>query len=493
MTRNNLTTGRFGLLILMAMAALPGQAAQFIVQSNLDLPPDGNALETMPGVFTVQTLRSAIALANDENNFPGPDQITFDFTGSGVGLTHMVSGGTNDIVIGLTGDQFNFQNQSSSSAFGINSSITIDGALSGTARVSLSATGLRHFQVNPGGWLRLYNLNLKDGETPLNSAGLGGAVVVLDGAKLEVDLCSFSDNQAVNGGAIALQNGALASQISRTLFLFNSASDEIAQTENGAGGALFATNSVFPLFLEGNLFSHNDADANGGAVYLSGVAELARSEVRNNTADLSGGAVFIDAAGSVTITNSLIYDNRADAFGGGAAISDGGQAQIISTTITENNSGDLTSPIFRGPVNEQGGGVFVAATGDLELHNTIISDNFNGGEQVDVTGGVDAQSSHNLIGVDLSLQNISHGINGNLIGTTGQPIDARIEFDQLLRVAGLASNSPALDAGSNLQVTAHNLTTDFRGSGYPRIQGMTTDIGAYEMDYIFTNGFEALE
>lgn len=475
---------------IMLLATSPTFAVQFVVQSNLDLPPDSQVDEISPGVFAVQTLRSAIALANDENAYPGGDLITFDFTAMAVDSGTPSQGSPNTIVVGLIGDQFNFLNQSSHSAFGINSIIQIDGALPGTAKVELSALSLRHFQVNAGGRLRLQNLTISDGETPLNSAGRGGAVVVQNSAQLEVDDCDFSFNQAVNGGAIAIQSGALASQISNSLFLFNAASDEIAQTENGAGGALFAANTVFPLMLINNSFNFNNADANGGAVYLSGVATFDRNELLNNDADLSGGGLFLDAGSGATITNTLIYDNVANDFGGGVALADSALAQIINTTITENRAGNLTAPSSLGAGSEQGGGVYVAANGDLLLHNSIVSDNSNGGELVDVTGAVDAQSSHNLIGVDQSLQNISHGNNGNLIGTVAQPIDARIKFNALLRIEGLMSDSPALDVGNDTVVNNQNLTTDYRGSGFPRILGSASDIGAFEMDYIFVNGFE---
>ena len=477
-------------LVTLLLICSPLFAAQFIVQTNLDLPADSQVNQISPGVFAVQTLRSAIALANDENAHPGGDVITFDFDSMAMEDIKPSQGSSNTIEIGLIGDQFNFLNQSSPSAFGINSTITIDGELSGAQQVELSALGLRHFQVNTGGRLRLQNLSVSDGETPLNSAGRGGAVVVQNSAQLEVDDCDFSFNQAVNGGAIAIQSGALASEIKNTLFLFNAASDEIAQTENGAGGALFAANSVFPLMLENNRFNFNNADANGGAVYLSGVATFDRNELFNNDADLSGGGLYMDVGSGATITNSLIYDNVANAFGGGVAMADSALAQIINTTITENRAGALTTPSRLGAGSEQGGGVYVAVNGDLLLHNSIVSDNDNSGQQVDVTGAVDAQSSHNLIGVDQSLQNISDGNNGNLIGTVAQPIDPLIEFDFLLRIAGLMPNSPALDVGNDAVVNMQNLTTDYRGNGFPRISGPASDIGAFEMDYIFVNGFE---
>ncbi|MEZ5471874.1 MAG: choice-of-anchor Q domain-containing protein [Marinicella sp.] len=490
MLKLNSKVRKLSISVLILFVSLPIYSAEFIVQTNLELPPDGVANEISPGVYTVQTLRSAISLANNENDFPGSDTISFDFDTSNIDEVNQIQGGTNTIVLGFTGDQFNFLNTSSPSAFGIDSTIIIDGDLPGTQKVTLSTTGLRHFQVNTGGRLRLKNLSIKDGETPLNSSGRGGAVVVQNSAQLEVDNCDFSFNQAVNGGAIAIQSGAMASQITNSLFLFNSASDEIPQTDNGAGGALFAANNVFPLLLENNSFTFNGADANGGAIYLSGVANLERVELFNNDADLSGGGLFLDSNGSVSILNSLIYDNFAAELGGGLSITGTADAEIINVTITKNRAGNLTLNTVNGVVSEQGGGIFINSGGDLLLHNSIISENLSLNNPVDITGSVNSQSSHNLIGVDVSLQNITHGNNGNLIGTELQPIDAMIQFNFLQRVEGLAYNSPAIDAGDNNIVSQYNMTTDYRGNGYPRILGSTVDIGAFEMDYIFINGFE---
>jgi len=57
------------------------------------------------------------------------------------------------------------------------------------------------------------------------------------------------------------------------------------------------------------------------------------------------------------------------------------------------------------------------------------------------------------------------------------------------RTHALGSGSPAVDAGNN----SAGLTTDQRGSGFPRIVGPAPDIGAFEgvdTDTIFANGFD---
>ena len=52
----------------------------------------------------------------------------------------------------------------------------------------------------------------------------------------------------------------------------------------------------------------------------------------------------------------------------------------------------------------------------------------------------------------------------------------------------LLPGSPAIDAGNNTR----NVGTDQRGDGFPRVLGVSPDIGAFEYDpdRIFVDGFE---
>lgn len=76
------------------------------------------------------------------------------------------------------------------------------------------------------------------------------------------------------------------------------------------------------------------------------------------------------------------------------------------------------------------------------MHSTAASD---------VSGDVDDTSSYNLIGSDLELTGISHGFQGNLIGTANAPLDARLDALQdnggPTWTHGLQTGSPAIDAG----------------------------------------------
>lgn len=267
--------------------------------------------------------------------------------------------------------------------------------------------------------------------------------------------------------------------------------------ENGAGGAIFAENTNEILTIEDTYFSRNTADANGGALYIDGLVNISRSRITGNNSDLNGGGVYIDTFGSVTITNSLIYDNLSQLYGGGLYIdSINHMTKIISSTISINRSGDQLTKLVRN-VNKgiipatSGGGIFSYLEDTFIMHNSIVAGNEDTGVDNDIEASVDSQSSYNLIGVNVSTVGITNGNNGNIIGTAFSPIDPLIEYtfsfgSYLMR--GINRNSPAIHAGSNSIVIVENLTTDFLGND--RIVGPATDIGAYELDLIFYNGFE---
>jgi hypothetical protein len=142
------------------------------------------------------------------------------------------------------------------------------------------------------------------------------------------------------------------------------------------------------------------------------------------------------------------------------------------------------------------------SSSNLTLNNTIVAGNFRGASPgsrddvfVNVAFGsfIDPGSSNNLIGVDTGLSDISNGNSGNQIGTAAVPIDPRL--GALANNGGptkthfLLSDSPALNAGSNglaLSETGSPLTTDQRGTGFPRINNTRVDIGAFEANYTIT-------
>jgi predicted outer membrane repeat protein len=473
-------------VIFILMLINTPHAAEFVVQTDLDLGGGTTIAEISPDVFTIQTLRSAVEQANDEINFPGPDIIRFDEN-----ITTVNPGSGTTIILGLIGDQFDYQTQSSNSALGIDSTITIQGTLPGAPEpdITIEALGLRHFQVNDGGKLRLYDLTLSDGETPLNSAGRGGAVVVDENGQLQINNSTFFMNVAVNGGALAFQSGALDALIENSKFLFNDASDNNPGTLSlGLGGAIFIDSGSQTITIENSAFSQNYADAHGGAIYTDQSVVIRNTTLDYNDADDNGGALYVLTQGSAVISNSVFYENQAINRGGAIyTISSASDSVfMVNSTLAKNDAGLNVS--LRG-AQTAGGAIYSGIDNNLLLHNNIVADNHDGVMDDDISADLNEASSYNLIGLNNgSLFGVINQDNGNLVGTIAEPINPRLKIGQLLNVIGLESDSPAVNSGSDAEAIAAGLVYDIAGND--RFVGPAVDRGAFESDIIFYNGFE---
>ena len=94
-------------------------------------------------------------------------------------------------------------------------------------------------------------------------------------------------------------------------------------------------------------------------------------------------------------------------------------------------------------------------------------------------------SAYNLIGTGGS-GGLVNGTNGNQVGVADPGLDPNGLQNNggPTQTIALLPGSPAIDAGSNAlavdPTTGQPLTTDQRGTGYPRIVNGTVDIGAFE-------------
>ena len=140
----------------------------------------------------------------------------------------------------------------------------------------------------------------------------------------------------------------------------------------------------------------------------------------NSTAEGYSGAGFFNF-GIMAITNSTVSGNSArGSFGGGAVNS--GALQVTYCTIADNSAGVGSG------VGIASGSVAGESPASLLLSNTIVAGNFQTrkARSTDVAGVAEATSTHNLIGNGAGLKGISHGKNGNLIGTAKAPIYPRL-------------------------------------------------------------------
>ena len=478
-------------ITLVILSSQASHAAEFVVQTTGDT--GGGAATLVSGdTYNIDTLRSAIELANDEVQFEGADSITFDAV--------ITSSGPATIDITAVGDTYNRYGQISNSGFGIDSDITLSGTAD-RSEITLEAGALRHFQINSLGKLSLNNITLSGGEGAANLSGEGGSVIVRPSGELNVNNCHFDNNQAYRGGAIGMRYGTAQSTITNSLFTNNTTLNVFYSL--GPGGAI-SIGSYSQLNLVDSTLSNNTAGP-GGALFSSGTAVIHGSTFNNNQAN-SGGAIHTNNVGISTITNSTIANNNSNFQGGGILL---GSYNLVNTLVNSTIAGNQSltntaritdNEIFGGvSLDSSGGGIAASEENNLIMHNVLVTNNTEtmANTPDDVAAILDASSSFNLIGVGDSIVNISDGANGNQIGTLANPIDALTgtlgDNGGPTQTVLLDPQSPAINAGSNTEATNLSLMNDQRGTGFPRILGNQVDIGALEIDLIFKSGFEVLD
>ena len=247
---------------------------------------------------------------------------------------------------------------------------------------------------------------------------------------------------------------------------------------NGGGGAIFHAGggpmSNASLTLDSCAITRSTADTFGGGILNFETLIVLNSTISGNTAN--GGATGgggIDSVGDLTMKNSTLSGNSApNATSGGGGLFSGAPAQITNSTITNNQASFVAGGIAVGN--------FAVTVG-----NSIIAANQNNATLPDVGGGTTSFTSqgHNLIGNKGTVTSFTNGVNGDIVGSSSSPIDAKLGL--LANNGGptqthtLQYSSLAINAGDNTLATNAGLTNDQRGTGFPRVQG-TVDIGAFE-------------
>jgi hypothetical protein len=180
----------------------------------------------------------------------------------------------------------------------------------------------------------------------------------------------------------------------------------------------------------------------------------------------------------MTVTNCTIAFNNVN-FSNGGGIENQGTLTVTNSTIVFNNAA----------LGGSGGGL-AAAGATATLNNTIVALNTRGSgaagttaSDIALTGGAVSGSS-NLIGTGGS-GSLVDGVNGNQVGVANPGLATALANNGgPTQTIALLPGSRAIDKGSNSlaidPTTNKPLSTDQRGTGFPRIVNSTVDIGAYE-------------
>ena len=444
--------------LLLASVATVASAADITVTTTVDdTAINGNC-----------TLREAIVAANSD--------ATVDACNSGSG---------NDAIILASGTY-------TLAIMGNNEDASFAGDLDITANLTLSGAGPDNTVIDGGAIdtvisvdpadagidVTIRELTIRNGKTPTTGTSLffaGGGI--RNFGKLTLDNTIVSNNTAAVGGGI-FSNGELI--LFRTTVAENLA--------NNSGGGL--SNNLGSAFLEESSVVDNFAMGSGGGIDNNGDLTLVRVNIEGNTAQSRGGG--INSEGTIIANGSLIANNSGGNGGGIFSII----ASLILTNVTVSGNQDILQS-FGGGIesntgsanqettlilnnvtitdNQDGGLLLIGSNHITEVHNTIIANNT--GNDCDFF-----QISLNSLGHNLDSDGtcITNGLNGDI--TRSIPgLGVLNDNGGFTQTHALLSDSPAIDAGSNVDCPSE----DQRGIARPQDgdgDGLTVcDIGSFEL------------
>ena len=269
---------------------------------------------------------------------------------------------------------------------------------------------------------------------------------------MNVNRCTISNNQAGAGGG-GIRNGPTGGVTISNSTLSNNLAGGDMSGSSGDGvynrGFMAITNSFFT----DNTCSNYDPGDGGGGITNGGAVNITNSTFTRNSALNLGGGLYNVTGATMNLTNCTVSGNSSNAPAGGGGIRNQGTLTIKSTLVALNTA-------FFAP----------------DVYGTFSSEGFNLIGKEDASAGFTAAT--------------------DLKGTIAAPRDPKLDSDARAnggptKTIALLAGSPAIDKGTSDGLTGH-LTTDQRGSGFPRTFNNTaianaaggdgTDIGAFEVE-----------
>lgn len=337
-----------------------------------------------------------------------------------------------------------------------------------------------------GGSLVLTGVTLRDNVAQGGgSLGHGGAIFADAGSRLTLVGSTVAGNWSMygGGGGIATSgNASVTIQGSRL-------TDNLAAHGGGLdmrGGTLLLETSL----VGGNAASLADPAGEGGGIRLANAtATIARSAIVTNEA-AAGGGLDLNAS-RVNLAASTVADNLAESLdaatgGGGIAVDATSALSLRSVTVTDNLARTPGSG-YTPPLAATGGGIWVAAGGQLDIANSILAGNaVRGGATADpdLAGTITATNGRNVFGSAV-LGNAAgdrEGVAGSLLFAA---TDAATGGGRLAQNGGPTPTVALRDAATNPALAAADPSTadaaDQRGVARPAPAGTSPDLGAFEL------------
>jgi hypothetical protein len=394
--------------------------------------------------------------------------------------------------------------------------ITFDSSLSGGTitlnsgellidkSLNIEGLGAENLTIDAGDAASVFNLNDGDAETKID--------VSLEGLTITGGDFTEQNSGTAQGGIINRENLALSDSnvtdndtgiynLDASIIINNSHIDD-----NTSGSGLWNDGSKITI---NNSTINNNYGPDAGISAIDSELNIFNSSVSGNFGQFSGGILNTESSpedSSITkIENSVISNNETSVLGSAGGIS-ASNLSINNSTIS-NNFGEPANPFDPKGRSSIAGGI-VSDTANIS--NSTISGNKGVGYGISVSNGTITNSivagnvsddgkntndlkgeftsgGNNLIGDRGNLESFADGVNGDIVGTTDNPIDPNLGELQdnggATQTQELLPGSPAIDTGSN----PDGLATDQRGEGFARTAGNGTDIGAFEVQNIDTN------
>jgi uncharacterized repeat protein (TIGR01451 family)/CSLREA domain-containing protein len=351
-----------------------------------------------------------------------------------------------------------------------------------TATDSGTCTGSRGYTISicPSQFSVKSNGDLGDANPGDGMCATSGGVCTLRAAIEEANAlaaCGTINIDFIIGPATITLNGGQLT-INHDVNINGPAGNPVTVTGNNTS-RVFTVNSGKTASISNLTISGGkEAADDGGAIRNNGTLTLKAVTLSGNAA-INGGAIRSD--GGLVLINTTISGNLATGDGGGLYNANN-QATLTNVTVAYNRANSDSN------VSGTGGGISIAG-GNVLLHNTIVTDNYNGGSPSttadDIGGLVDSSSSYDLVGN--ASGGLTNGVNHNQTGVATALLGALMNNGGPTATHGLLYNSPALEAGDDSVLNSPLfLNVDQRGLTRPADGDLTAgahvDIGAYERE-----------
>ena len=275
-----------------------------------------------------------------------------------------------------------------------------------------------------------------------------------------------------------------------SVYLFDSTVDDCDTAINtgpGGGGGIRASAVTLVLSRVSNSAEFVQGQKSCGGGVKADIFLAKYSSLSENFGNFGAGA----CADSMTIFGSSVYNNHGEGlYTSGSAVIDSstlsGNDDLIGAGLTALDVGSVTISNSTIAFNNGGSGIyFVGATAAsaLTLRSSIVAKNNSDDIYIRPGYGVlDSSGTDNLV--------VASNVPSppGVITVTSDPKLGPLQFNGgWTRTHATLPGSPAIGMGNNNAAR----TNDQRGTGYPRTTGpnANVDIGAFQFDSIFANGF----